>query len=215
MNRHKEDIITFLVVLATTLFFVFTPGRESLGSAIQGFIIALIFFGLLPLGYHFLVLKKKRVEFGLEEGAWRYQIIVMIPVVALALLLTILAFQFFPDFQKNFFLPTRVTGSFGWFVGYELILVPILALLYEIFFRGFVQKSWLEKRLGGFAILAQSALFMIFLLVTASFGWATFPLILFSFFAGFLMWQNNSLIQTWLASWFYLLLFDVFLLIMH
>lgn len=213
MVRYKEDLITGLVVLATSLFFVFTPGRDSLGSALQGFIIALIFFGLLPLGYHFLVLKKSRGEFGLGEGAWRSQMVVTVPVIVLALFITIGCFKFFPNFQENFLLPALVTSSFGWFLGYELILVPLLALLYEIFFRAFIQKSWLERHLGGFAVLAQSALFILFLLATGSFGWATFPLMVFSIFAGFLMWQNNSLIQTWVASWFYLLLFDVFLLI--
>jgi hypothetical protein len=112
-------------------------------------------------------------------------------------------------------LPGIIETSFGWFVGYELLLVPILILAYEIFFRGFVQKSWLEKHWGGGAILAQTALFMIFLAFTASFGWATFPLILFSLFSGFIVWYNNSLIQAWVAQWAYLLIFDVFLLIMR
>jgi membrane protease YdiL (CAAX protease family) len=213
MNHFKENLVTFLVVASTLLFFVFTPGRETLGSAVQGFIMAIIFFGLVPLGYHFLILKKRALGFGLEPAAWRNRVFVMLPVIIGALLITLLCLRFFPAFQQNFLLPQIVQGSFGWFVGYELLLVPILAAVYEIFFRGFIQKSWLEKHWGAWAIVAQSGLFVLFLLLTGSFGWATFPLVLFSFFSGFLLWYNNSLLQAWLAQWLYLLLFDVFLLI--
>ncbi len=213
MNHFKENIITFLVIGAISLFFIFTPGRETLGSAVQGLIMALIFFGLVPLGYHFLILKKGKESFGLGEGAWRTRVLVMVPVVLLALILTFLGLRLFPEFQQGLLLPDAVQRSFGWFVGYELLLVPILAAAYEIFFRGFIQKSWLEKYWGAWAILAQSAVFILFLFMTGSFGWATFPFILFSFFSGFLIWYNNSLVQAWLAQWLYWLLLDVFLLI--
>lgn len=215
MVRYKEDGITLLVVLTVFLFFVFTPGKETLGSAIQGFIMALIFFSLLPLGYHFLVLKKDRESFGIEKGSWRYRTILIIPSIVLALLITILCFQLFPAFQQRFFLPPLVTQSFGWFLGYELLLAPLLLAFYEIFFRGFIQKSWLENHWGGLAILIQGILFIVFLLMTGSLGWATFPLVLISFFSGFLLWQNGSLIQSWVTSWLYLMLFDVFLLVMR
>lgn len=213
MNHFKENLITSLVVVCTLLFFVFTPGRETLGSAVQGFIMAIIFFGLVPLGYHFLILKKTGVEFGLESTAWRNRVFVIMPVIVVALLITIVGHRFFPAFQESFLLPQIVQGSFGWFVGYELVLVPILVAVYEIFFRGLLQKSWLEKHWGAWAILMQSAVFILFLLLTGSFGWATLPLIVFSFFSGFLLWYNNSLLQAWIAQWLYLLLFDVFLLI--
>lgn len=213
MTRYKEDIITLLVVLATFLFFVFTPGRETIGSATQGFIIALIFFGLLPLGYQLLVLKKKLDTLGLGSGAWRTRLPLVVPVVVIALLITIVCFKIFPGFQQSFVLPGAVQNSFGWFIAYELLLVPILVALYELFFRGLVQKSWLEKHWGWLAIVAQSIFFILFLLMTASFGWITFPFILFSLFSGFLVWYNNSLLQAWIAQWLYLLLFDVFLLI--
>lgn len=215
MIRYKEDSITLLVVIITSLFFVFTPGRETLGSAVQGFIMALIFFGLLPLGYHLLVLKKTGDTFGLAAGAWRSRPLLIAPVVVTALLITIICFRVSPGFQTAFLLPGIIENSFGWFIGYELFLVPMLVAVYEIFFRGFIQKSWLEKHVGAWAIFGQSLIFVAFLAMTASFGWTTFPFILFSLFSGFLVWYNNSLVQAWIAQWLYLLLFDVFLLIMH
>lgn len=215
MIRYKEHGITLMVVMATFLFFILTPLQETLGSALQGFIIAFIFFGLLPLGYHFLILKKSRATFALEIGAWRTRVLLLLPVILVALGITIVCYQLFSDFRENFLLPGRIEQSFAWFVGYELLLVPALVLLYEIFFRGFLQKSWLENSFGGWAILVQGVIFILFLLLTASFGWGVFPLVLFSFFSGFLVWYNNSLLQAWIASWLYLLLFDVFLLIMR
>jgi membrane protease YdiL (CAAX protease family) len=139
---------------------------------------------------------------------------VMVPVILIALVSTLLLAKFIPAFQENFSLPALVQNSFVWFVVHELLLVPIIVGLYEIFFRGFIQKSWLEKRFGAWAILMQALIFIAFLLMTGSFGWTTFPFILFSFFSGFLVWYNNSLLQAWLAQWLYLFILDVALLIM-
>lgn len=215
MIRYKEDIITGLVVFITSLFFVFTPGRETLGGVVQGFIMALIFFGLLPLGYHFLVLKKDKEAFVLGGGVWRVRSLLILPLVVVALSITLATLAFFPGFRASFVLPSAVENSFSWFLGYELLLVPLVVFVYEIFFRGLIQKGWLEKHWGAGAILAQAGIFMLFLALTGSFGWATFPFMLFAFFSGFIVWYNNSLIQAWAASWMYLLLFDVFLLIMR
>lgn len=213
MIRHKENIITSLLIATTFLFFVFTPVQERLGGAVQGFIIALIFFGFLPLGYHFLVLRKEARFFGIEKDNLWQGWLLMVPTVLGALIVTILCYQWLPAFRTEFLLPQVVQDSFSWFVGYELLLVPILTALYELFFRGFVQKSWLEAYWGGWAIIAQGALFVVFLLMTASFTWALFPLILFSFCSGFLVWKNNSLLQAWLSQWLYLLTLDIFILI--
>lgn len=213
MNQNKENIITSLLVIVTFLFFVFTPGKETLGFAVQGFIIALVFFGFLPLGYHFLVLKRDSQSFGLARvDTWNGWVLAGLTVI-LALIITLLCYQFLSQFRGDFFLPEIVSKSLGGLVIYELLLVPFLVALYELFFRGLVQKSWLQEHWGIWAIFAQSILFIAFLLTTGSFSWAFFPLILFSFFSGFLVWKNGSLIQAWLASWLYLFLFDIFILV--
>ena len=215
MLRYKEDIITFLLVIITFCFFVFTPGKDSLGSAVQGFVLALIFFGLLPLGYHFLVLRKKADDFGLGreavfKGAW-----LMAPIVLGAFALTIFIYFLSPAFQGSVMVPGVIQNSFGAFVAYELLLVPILIALYEVFFRGFIQKSWLQKYWGALAIFAQTGVFVLFLLMTGSFGWSALPFIIFSLFSGFLVWKNNSLVQAWLAHWLFILAFDIFVLLMR
>lgn len=215
MLRYKEDIITFLLVVITFLLFVFTPGKETLGSAVQGFILALIFFGFLPLGYHFFVLRKKREDFGFGKEVWNKGTWLIAPAVLIALSLSSLIFFLFPAFQEAVMLPSAIQESFPLFVTYELLLVPMLALLYEIFFRGLIQKIWLQKHWSYWAIFAQSGIFILFLLMTGSLGWNALPFILFSFFSGFLVWKNNALLQAWVASWLYLFFFDIFVLIMR
>lgn len=213
MNQNKENIVTPLLVVVTFLFFVFTPGKETLGSAVQGLIIALVFFGLLPLGYHFLVLKRDSQSFGLAKtDVWNGWTVALV-AVTLALIITIVGYQFLPQFREAFFLPEVVKKSLGGLVIYELLLVPFLVALYELFFRGLVQKNWLQRHWGLWAVFAQAGLFIAFLLMTASLSWALLPLILFSFFSGLLVWKNGSLIQAWLASWLYLFLFDIFVLV--
>lgn len=212
MFRYKGDLITSLLVVTSFLFFIFTPGKENLGSAVQGFILALIFFGLLPLGYHFLVLKKDAASFGLGWQGAKKGWFLIIPTVLLALAGTGALYFFSPQFQAEYILPAFIEDSLSAFLFYELLLVPLLVAVYEIFFRGFVQKNWLEKYWGGYAVWAQGVLFCAFLVLTASFGWFTAPFAIFSIFSGFLVWKNGSLIQSWLANWLYLLSFDILVL---
>jgi membrane protease YdiL (CAAX protease family) len=210
----KKDIITGLVVLSAFLFFVFTREVPSLGGVVQGFILMLIFFGFLPLGYHFLVLRKSREEIAITAQNSRQGVTLALLASVGVFLLSILLLQIFPEFWEVYNLPLSVKESFGWFLLYELLLVPVVLVFFEIFFRGFIQHSWLQARLGTWAILVQGGLFIIFLLATRSLSWSTAPLALFAFVSGFLMQKTNSLLYPFLATWLYVLLMDVYFLVM-
>jgi membrane protease YdiL (CAAX protease family) len=209
----KKDIITGLVVLAAFLFFVFTREVPALGGIVQGFILMLIFFGFLPLGYHFLVLRKSKEEIALTIKNSRQGITLALIASVSVFLLSILLLQISPGFWGEYNLPLSVKESFGFFLLYELLLVPVVIIFFEIFFRGFIQYSWLQTRLGTWAIFIQGGLFLIFLLATKSLSWSTVPLALFSFVSGFLMQKTHSLLYPFLATWLYILLMDVYFLV--
>jgi membrane protease YdiL (CAAX protease family) len=166
--RFKQDIVTLLVVLTTLGFFIFSPSAIDLGPALQGFIIALVFFGFLPLGYHFLIHGGSAEQFGLIRGNARRGTIESIVAAVLLFVFTVALYKVFPVIGSSYELPLRVTESFGWFLVYELAIVPSTLILFEIFFRGFVQQSWLSDRLGWFSVLAQGILFIVFLFATPS-----------------------------------------------
>jgi membrane protease YdiL (CAAX protease family) len=213
--RLKEDIVTFLVVIATLAFFIFTPSAIDLGPALQGFIIALVFFGFLPLGYHFLIRGGSAEQFGLLRGDARRGTFESLVAAALLFVLTVVLYKLFPVFGKSYELPLRVTESFSWFLVYELLLVPITLVLFEIFFRGFVQQSWLVTRFGWLAVLVQGALFIIFLLATKSLGLSTLHLAFLAFVSGAVVYRTRSLWYALATGWLYLLLLDVYFLIIR
>jgi membrane protease YdiL (CAAX protease family) len=180
---------------------------------VQGFILMLIFFGFLPLGYHFLVLRKSKKEIALTVQNSRQGIMLALSASIGVFLLSILLLQILPGFWEAYNLPLSVKESFGWFLLYELLLVPVVLIFFEIFFRGFIQHSWLQTRLGTWAIFIQGGLFLLFLLATKSLSWSTAPLALFAFVSGFLMQKTHSLLYPFLATWLYLLLMDVYFLV--
>jgi membrane protease YdiL (CAAX protease family) len=209
----KKDIITSLVVLAAFLFFVFTPELPTLGGIVQGFILMLIFFGFLPLGYHFFVLHRSRAEIGFCLQNSRQGVVLALLAAGGAFLFSVLMTKIFPGFWEHYTLPLIVQQSFGWFLLYELILVPVVIIFFELFFRGFVQYSWLASRLGQWAILVQGVLFLLFLLATQSLSWNTVPLLLFAFISGFLIHKTRSMLYPLLATWLFIVLVDVYFLV--
>lgn len=213
--RFKQDIVTLLVVLTTLGFFIFSPSAIDLGPALQGFIIALVFFGFLPLGYHFLIHGGSAEQFGLIRGNARRGTIESIVAAVLLFVFTVALYKVFPVIGSSYELPLRVTESFGWFLVYELAIVPSTLILFEIFFRGFVQQSWLSGRLGWFSVLAQGILFIVFLFATQSLALSTLHLVLLAFVAGFLVHRTRSLWYALATGWLYLLLLDVYFLIIR
>lgn len=213
-EKEKHFIGTGALIAACLIFFAFFEESSSLSSVIQGFIIGLLFFLLLPLAYVRLVLKRPLTLLGfcLPQS----------PLVATlwAGLLGIGGFfvcwgvvYLDPMFVSQVAFPVLVETSFWWFVLYALFLVPLILAMYEVFFRGLVQKVWLGNTWPAVGI--QWVMFVALLLLSTGLEKANIPLIISAFVSGIVAKKTDSVWFSLLSSYLAVILTDILFLSLH
>lgn len=207
----KRFLITGLLVLFSLAFLLFLPANEAVNSLFQGMVVSIAFFLVIPFFYCKMVLKEPLKNMGWQEGSGAWGILVAVFCILIALSIIFLLSRY-TQLQEKYFFPVSIQTNFVWFMLYEIVLVSFTALLYEVFFRGFIQMLWL-KNSGYLAILLQVFLFLGFFFLNGDLNWQKLPLILFSPFAGIIAYTSRSLWYSWAASWIFFFLTDVFLLI--
>ena len=212
LAKNKEQVVTGVLIFFSLGFLAFFQESPRLSPAFQSFVVAVIFFLVIPALYCKIILKRSLQELGFQRGDMVTGVVSAFLSAGIALALVIALAQVFPAFRIGHTLPFLVERSFLWFVLYEIFLVPIVVLLYEVFFRGFVQTLWL-RHLGWRAILVQWGLFLILFLISKDFSWSNAPFLLFAPIAGFVAYRSHSIWYSLLASSLFFLLVDIFFLI--
>lgn len=200
--KYRETLLTALVMLACLALFTFFPTTGASQKVTSG----IVFLGLLPVLYLKFVLKKKLKNFGWQLGDWEVGLIFSGIYLVLALLITYILFHY-TSFPKEYVLPASIIHNFWYFLGYELFLVGAFAALYEIFFRGFVMLL-LVPRAGFYAIFYQFFLLFLFFWVTDNLTWTNAPLLLTAAFSGLTTFKSQSLLYSFVASLFFLIILD-------
>jgi hypothetical protein len=129
-------------------------------------------------------------------------------------LAVIIALSYTTTFKSHFFFSAAVQTNFIGFVLYEALLVPFTVLLFEVFFRGLVQRLWLAS-FGILSILIQAGLFVGLLYLADDLSWQRIPALIFSPLSGLIVYYSGSLWYSWAATWLFFFLTDVFLLVSH
>ncbi|MEI9966532.1 MAG: hypothetical protein WDN67_02685 [Candidatus Moraniibacteriota bacterium] len=177
--HQKRFIGTSALILLSLAFFAFFEESSGLGAALQGSIIGLVFFFVLPLAYCRLVLREPLSHLGWQKSVYNWALPFTLLVTAAWLALEYLLSLRFGQFSEMYFLPVLVEQHFPWFVLYEILMVPLIVVVYETFFRGLIQTLWLST-LGWYAVLVQAGLFYALFFVSTSFTWNALPLLLFA-----------------------------------
>lgn len=212
LSKNRRFVVTGLLVLFSLGFLGFFSESERLSPVLQGLIVSLTFFLVIPLLYSKIVLKESLKNLGLQRGNLAAGVLTSVISVVLAVaLVAILAFTF-PLFRERYVFPVLVETSFVWFVLYELILVPFMVILYEVFFRGLVELLWL-KSLGLWAVFIQAGIFFGFAYLSHDISWQRAPLLIFCPLAGLIAYRSGSLWYSFAASWIFLFLIDIFFLV--
>ncbi len=209
--KNRRFIVTGLLVIFSLVFSEIFPKSDNFSPVLQGFIVASVFFLVIPVLYSKMVLKESLEEIGWQTGNMQAGVFFGIVSVVLAVAIIILLAFIFPDFRAQYVFPAAVERSFVWFALYELTLTVFVALLYEVFFRGFVQLFWLRE-FGMWAIAVQTALFLGLIFMGQSVSWQVVPLIIFCPLSGFIAYRSESIWYSLAASWLFFLLTDVFFL---
>jgi hypothetical protein len=208
---EKEFIGTSALVALSLLFFAFFEGTGALSPVLQGGVIGLVFFHVMPLSYCRFVLKRPLGDLGFRKSFGARPFLTALVTVLAFLILEYVLYRSLPRFGAEYVLPVLVRQNFLWFVLYELFMVTLVVLVYETFFRGLIQMLWL-RGLGPWAILLQALFFYGLFFLSTGFSYNALPLLLFAPAAGFVASRTRSLWYSAFASWLFFFLTDVLLL---
>lgn len=213
LSRNKEFLTTTVIVVISILFLGYFKESEQVDPKIQGLIVATTVFLVIPLLYCKIILERPLSTLGFQRGnAWAG---IGGGVIALSAALGALFVLWnFTPLLEGYRLPIIVEEQFLFFVLYELFFNAFFLFLFEVFFRGMVLLLWLrELRIWG--VFIQAGLFGGILFLSNSIDAQTLPLLLFAPFAGLIAYQSRSLWYSLGFGWFFLLLVDALVLILH
>ncbi|MFZ2187352.1 MAG: CPBP family glutamic-type intramembrane protease [Candidatus Moraniibacteriota bacterium] len=214
LSTHRRFIVTGILIFFSLGFLGVFTESDRLSPVLQGLIVSVAFFLVIPVFYSKMVLKESLKNIGWQKGDFGAGVFASIVSIAVAGGIVVGLARFFPGFHEQYIFPALVEKSFFWFVFYELVLVTFTVLLYEVFFRGLVQLSWL-RAFGMWSILIQTVLFFGLLFLSQDIVWQAAPLLIFCPFAGFIAYRSQSVWYSSAASWVFLFLTDIFFLIFH
>lgn len=212
LTVYRRFVTTGLLVVFSLLFLFFFSESESFSPALQRFIVSIVFLLIIPLLYSRMVMKESLRSLGFQKGNfWVGSSLGVLSVLCAFGIFWWVIFSF-PSFRESYVLPSIIETNFFWFTFYELVVVSIIVMLYEVFFRGLIQFFWL-KDVRMWAIVIQVLCFLIFSINDLS--WQRVPLLIFCPFAGLVAYFSKSLWYSFLASWIFLFLVDIFFLVSH
>jgi len=209
--KNRKFFVTGTVVLSSLMFLLVFEENKNISPAFQGFIIGVACFLLIPVFYSKIILEEPLRNLGLKSGRFSSGILSIIFIFPLACGIEIALNLWFPAFHEQYVFPRLVQTNFLWFLFYELVLSSVLLFLYEVFFRGFVQTLWL-KVFSFWSVALQTILFYTFFLLKDDFSWQKAPLLIFAPFAGYIAYKSGSVWYSFVASWIFIFLTDVFFL---
>lgn len=213
LSRNKEFLATTLIVVVSILFLGYFEESEQVDPKIQGLIVAAVVFLVIPILYCKIILERPLSVLGFQRGnAWAG---IGGGIIALgAALGALFVLWNFTPLLEGYRLPVIVEEQFLFFVLYELFFNTFFLFLFEVFFRGMVLLLWLrELRIWG--VFVQAGLFGGILFLSNSIDAQSLPLLLFAPFAGLIAYQSRSLWYSFGFGWFFLLLVDTLVLILH
>jgi|GEM_PF-751464 len=210
LARRKEFIGTAVVVIASILFLGYYDQYDGMSLALQGLIVAIGVFLVIPILYCKIILGRPLSSIGFQRGnpwAGVGGSLLALPVALGALFVL---WNFTP-LLKDYRLPVAVEEQFLFFVLYEVFLTGSIVFLYEVFFRGFLMLLWLRSW-GIWGVIAQTLIFVLVLFMTGADA-GIVPALIFAPFAGLIAYQSRSIWYSYGASWFYFFLTDALILI--
>lgn len=198
------------VLLALSAYYLF-PVDAKLNGVTQSIVLGIAFLGILPVLYARLIRKEPVSAIGLGPSARRLGWLSIPLATVSALSVLYLLVRYYPV-GESYYIPSLAVSSFPIFLLYEVLAVGVIAFLYEIFFRGFVQLLWLG-RYGLSAVFFQFAIFSVFFLVTDGISWQSAPMLVAAVSSGFIASYTRSIYYSWISGWLVLFLADAYFLI--
>lgn len=213
LARHKEFLATMLVIIAGFFFLGSFEVSEAVSPWLQGLIVTTAVFLVIPVLYCKMVLERPLSALGFQRGNPWAGIGGSVIALGSAFAALFVLWNFTP-LLEGYRLPVIVREQFLFFVLYEVVLNGLSLFLLEVFFRGMVLLLWLRNfRIWG--VFLQAGMYAVILFLSYDINAQTIPLLLFAPFAGLIAYQSRSLWYSFGASWFFILMVDVLILILR
>lgn len=213
-KKNQKIIIAFLTALLILLSQWFIFKKINIGNGIWGWFFSLIFlFFLLPAFIIKYVFNEKIKDYNLtfkipKKQFWR----IMVEII---LFFGIILFFVLKFHLKGYLLTSFwVLESVDLVLFVDFLLLPIMIVSQEFFFRGFLLEVF-RRSMGIFlAVLFQAILFLIYILIfRENLQWQTILLYgLFNVFLGWVVIRSRSIFVSALISWLVSVSISVFIL---
>ncbi|HWQ59898.1 MAG TPA: hypothetical protein VN420_01975 [Candidatus Fimivivens sp.] len=214
LSRWKPMLRTGLLALGTLAVYILFPAESRLNATVQSVLLGAALFVVVPILYVKLILRAPLSSLGFQDSTRRLGFLAVPLVAILVLSVWYVLLRIFPV-SDSYFLPVAIRSSFPLFLLYEVVLVGLIAFLYEVFFRGLVLILWL-RRFGLGAAFFQAGLFLAFVAVSGNgLVWQDAPLLLSATASGFIASYTRSIPYSWVTAWLVLFLSDVLILVIR
>lgn len=203
--------------MVSILFLGYFKESSQISPALQGLIVAVAVFLVIPLLYCKIVLEQPLSRLGFQRGNPWAGIGGSVLALGIALSALFVLWNFTP-LLEGYRLPVVVEERFLFFVLYEVLLNGLFLFLFEVFFRGMILLLWLKEfRIWGVFLQALVFTGILYLSGDMSNGInpQTLPMLLFAPLAGLIAYQSRSIWYSFGASWFFILLVDALVLILR
>lgn len=203
MRHHREAAIALFSALVLLVRFLF-PSRLA-GEWFWLNFFLFLFFPLVIIKY---ILKENLRSFGLAKGNMKTGVLMALAGAAGFIALNYMLVSR-PDFQAYFRLYPPIARNFWIFSWFEIVIAGTVFFSREFFFRGFLQFG-LERKIGHWAILAQSAAYALLFLKQSWFTALT--AFLSGLLAGYIASKSRSFYYSFAFLWVVSLATDIMLL---
>jgi hypothetical protein len=198
-----------LIILACLFLSISFPAKAGFQQITKN----LSFLVIIPVLYIKLVLKEDLKNYGLnfskkenkKRGIFWAMFMLFVSFLVAYLLIN------YTDFKKGYILAAYITGNFGIFIAYELILVNLLLFIQNFFFQGFVLFTYLKK-LDYWSILIQFCLYSLFIFVLGNFSWQLAPFIILSLTGGWVTYKSRSFLYSYLMGFLFIIILDSYII---
>ncbi len=205
-GQWKETLTSFLVAVFCFFMVYYFPADDYLQNITRNAFFLLVIPGL----YVKLVLQKNIRDFGVnwenkKIGLWWGGIMFLFLVILFFLIIR------YTGFEKIYTLPVFAQINFWYFLLYELVLVNLLFLAQEIFFKGFLLAA-LREKLGYWSIFIQSTVFLFPLFIYNSYFFETLPMVVISLLGGLTAYKSRTFFFSYLPSFVFLITLDTYII---
>ena len=202
----KKTFLGLGIGTLSLVVFSFFPTANFL----ETFTKSLVFLLIVPYFFVKLVLKENLSDFGMRFHWEKRGLVGSLALVFIGLLI-IYPLANYTSFPQHYPLPQAIRNNFGFFVFYQLILVNLLLLFQEYFFKGFLISTCREK-FSYLSIPLQALIYLIPLMLVSESLWSVIPMAIVSVFGGILAYHTRTFFYSYLGSWVFMLLLDAYLI---